>query len=139
VISIEKYNPEEWALVSENIHRGVFHREKPAAWDRISYVLVAYENSIPLGYITIQEMNSDTAYLQFGGAFPRLRHSHRVWLLFEMGLQPLLSQYTKIFFLVENTNKPMLKLAHKSGFLITGVRVHQGNILVEHSLDRKEA
>jgi hypothetical protein len=134
-MNIIRYEPDQWSEVSEKIHRGVFQVEKPKSFDRISFALVAYEYLVPLGYLTCQEMSEKTLYIQFGGAFPKLKHSPRVWMLFETALQPLTQKYEKIFFLVENTNRPMLKLALKSGFLISGVRFHQGKVLVEHALE----
>lgn len=134
VIRIEK---EHWAALSEGAHRIVFKENKPCEMDRIDFALSVEENDDSLiSYVTCRENDRDTVYMQYGGSFPGARgtpKSLHAFLAIVRWFKE--SGYKRVWCLVENTNKAMLKLAMRAGFLITGIRVYKGNVLLEHGLE----
>lgn len=131
---IEKFSCEQWKELSEQAHLICFNEIRPASVDRIDFALMAVdENKIPLSYMTIREVDSETAYLQYGGSFkPGSVHSFRSY---ELMLNRLKEEgYLRLQTYIENTNTTMLKFALKAGWLITGIRTFEGSILTEQTM-----
>lgn len=128
VLRIEK---DDWKTYSESAFTAVFGKLKSSDTERIDYAFLVIEEDKPLVYVTVIELDSETAYWQFGGIFPW--GQGKKWglellrtLLFEQ------AKYTKrVGFRVENTNYPMLKLALNERFQIIGSRFYNGSVLVE--------
>lgn len=125
--------------MSVNAHLAVFTEQWSLDLERIDFALLTVdENDIPLQYVTIREKDSKTAYLQYGGSFPSVKGT----VLSRKSFRAILDEldrtgYERVTFLVENTNKPMLKLALIEDFLITGVRIWDGSVLIEHLKEKK--
>lgn len=103
--------------------------------DRIDYALVCVNGrGIPMAYQTCKELDAESVYIQYGGAFPSNSPINRVET-FRLFLEWYSKKYKRVSFLVENTNRAMLKLALKFDFLIIGVRVFKNYILLEHGLE----
>lgn len=133
IVRIEK---EEWSQLSEKAHKAVFKETKPVDMDRIDFALVCEnEFEIPMTYITCRENDKDTIYFQYGGAFPGTKDTMHSFRAMQMSVRWCKERYKRIHFYVENTNKPMLKMAMKVGFLITGIRNYKNHILIEHLLE----
>lgn len=128
---------EQWALLSEKAHLVVFNENKPVAMERIDYALLAEgEDGLPESYATCREIDAETVYWQYGGSFPGTRGTINSLRNFNGFIRYAKEfGYKRICYYVENTNAPMLKLAAKTGFLITGVRNYKGHVLVEHLLE----
>lgn len=132
---IEKISKEDWELVSEDAHLIAFGKRKPAYFDRIDFALLAKTETQMLGYITCREMDHETLYWQFGGAFPGTKDTVKSWRAYEAFGKWCGDKYKRVTTLIENDNTVMLKMAMKLGYRIIGVRNFQGSILLEHLLE----
>jgi RimJ/RimL family protein N-acetyltransferase len=127
--------PEEWAPMAASAHRAVFGKLLDPAGERYSFVAVAANDAEdPVGYVAVQERGRGQAYLQFGGVFPPGKGLPAVRAFLDF-LRALRENYSEVTCLVENTNAPMLRLAQKVGFLIVGLKISGGSILLEHRLE----
>ena len=134
-LSIDRFTRSEWAQWSEKAHLICFQERKPAEWDRIDFALVVKNEERLLGYVTCREIDHETLYWQFGGAFPGTKETALSYKVHLRLIEACKAHYKRIVFFVENTNTPMLKMALKSGFRIFGTRFHAGSVLVEHVLE----
>jgi hypothetical protein len=141
MIHVDKIDAATWTRTfSENAHRIAFGKLKPHQWDRLDFALVVASGDTPMGYLTCREMDHETIYWQFGGAFPGTKDTVMTW----QGYQAFVSwcalqKYKRITTYIENSNVPMLKMAMKVGFRIHGVRSYQGAILLEHIKELHDA
>ena len=136
--AIKQIGPQLWSQrFSSLAHESAFGEKKN--WDdRIDYALLSInENEEPCGYVTCRELDSKIVRWQYGGMFEPVRDTIYSMKIYEEFINWMRNRYEAISFYVENTNKVMLKFAMKSGFLITGIRNYQGNILLEHLMEFK--
>ena len=133
-------NPAQWKVLAKDAHLIVFNEGRPAGKDRIDYALVAESDSVGIfGYVTARELDEDTVYWQFGGAFPNSKKSKLAVDGYRAFIQWTLEHdYKRICTYIENENTTMLKLAMFHGFRVIGVRNFEGKILLEHVLDFKK-
>ncbi len=131
-----KYEKEEWKKYSENAHLICFKENRSESMDRIDFALFGVSSSgVPCGYITCRELDSETLYWAFGGAFPSVKGtalSYRCYVDFVEYCKP---NYKRILTFIENENVVMIKMAHKIGFRIFGIRNTKEQILLEHLLE----
>lgn len=130
-LKVKKLSPEEWLILSEDAHLIAFNEKRPGDMDRIDYALMVEDEGIPCGYLTARELDKESVYWQYGGAFPGTRSTSRVVLVYEALINWTLERYERITTLVENTNVKYLKLAMHGGFRIIGCRMFGGQVLVE--------
>lgn len=134
---VHRIEGEEWRRIADVAHKAVFGEAKPTAVDhRIEFALLACnERDEILSYVTCREVDVGKLYWGYGGSVPPVRETVQSWrVMNEMLRVCRLDGYTQISFLVENTNRAMLKLALKAGFLITGLRLISGSVMIEHVL-----
>lgn len=137
-IHVEIIGADEWVKeYSENAHLIAFNRTKPASWDRIDYAMLflAKEEGkpdLPVGYVTCREHDHETVYWQYGGAMPDTKGSVVSVQAFKAGLDWAKLHYKRVTLVVENTNRPMLKMAFHTGFTIHGVRTYNNFVMLEH-------
>jgi hypothetical protein len=131
---VERIEARDWATVSEYAHSYAFGARKPASSDRIDFALLVTHEGIPQGYVTVRELDHETVYWQFGGAFPKAERSLKVLKGYRLMIDWTRHRYARIRTFIANDNLTMLKLAMKVGFRINGVRLHEGKVLVEHEL-----
>ncbi len=124
----------EWKDVSKEAHLLSFGKNKEAEEDRFDFVLMGVRDKTPLGFITCREVSSKILYWQWGGVFPLARKSIHVYSLYDAASKLCLETYECIITYIENTNDAMLRLAAKIGFIITGTRFINGQLLVEQTL-----
>lgn len=131
---VEQLQKYEWQTLSERAHLVVFNKTKAASTERIDFALVVEgEDGQMLQYVTCRELDASSLYWQYGGSFPGTKDTILSWRAFQALLRWVKEYgFKRISFYVENTNTPMLKLAMKGGFHITGVRNFQGAVLLEH-------
>lgn len=135
-MKIEKLSPDQWHSFSEHAHKAVFSKLKPAHMDRIDYALLCVDdNATVLGYVTVREHDHETVYWQFGGCLDSARGTLKSFRACQAFVDFQKKVSKRVTFLVENTNAVMLKFAMKLGFKISGVRLFQGSVLVEHLLE----
>lgn len=133
---VVKIDKKDWSQLSEKAHRVVFKENKPSSMDRVDFALLCEDgNGKPLSYVTCRENDNETLYWQYGGVFPDTKNTVYSIKTAQMTLNWCKERYKRVHFYVENTNAPMLKLAQRLGFLITGVRNYHGHILVEHLME----
>lgn len=138
-VTVDKFNRAEWREYSETAHAICFGTHKPADWDRFDFALVVRTAEKLMGYITCREMDAETVYWQFGGAFPETRGTASVWKGYQAFVEFCRGKYKRIGTLIENDNAGMLKMAAKIGFKIVGVRTYAGSVLLEHCLELADA
>lgn len=119
---------------SELAHRIGFGKIKKKETERIDFALMAVDTKKPLGYITCRELDDKTLYWQFGAPFPGTKGTANVFRAYEAGAKYCLKRYNRILTYIGNKNTPMLRLAMQVGFRITGVRIYDDEVLVEHTL-----
>jgi len=129
------YSSEEWALVSEDMHFDVFCEHRPRELNRIDFAVAVWNEAKPIGYVTCTEYDSKSVYMGYGGALKEQQGKHSSIRAYKMILEDLAHNYARANTLIENTNTAMLKLAMSCGFIITGMRVFNGSILLEHSIE----
>lgn len=135
-ISVVKMTREEWSQFSEKAHLIVFNENKPSESDRIDFALVGeMGNHQLLGYVTCREMDAESLYWQYGGAFPRASGTSLSFSAYMRFVWWTKNHYKRVSTLIENNNLVMLKMAMKVGFRIIGVRVYSGHILLEHHME----
>ena len=112
---IEKLKPEDWRYLAEDVHKVVFEERKPMSLDRIDYALLVVDEK-PQAYVTVREIDSESAYFQYGGAFPETKGTAASYECWKTVLGWAQEHYKRINFLVENDNKPMLRMAMSADF-----------------------
>lgn len=130
MINIKRFSKENWALISKEAHAAVFGTVRDSAIERIDFVLVATMDKSPIGYITAREHDSETVYWQFGGVL-MVHRGVSTLKAYMMAIEEMRRSYKRITTCILNTNFTMLKMAMKVGFIINGVKVINGNTLVE--------
>lgn len=141
-VQVLPVSKEEWAVLAADAHKIVFGEVLPEGQAKIDFTLlpIDVEKDEPLGYVTVREIDRKTAYLSFGGAFPSGKGTIKTWLAYSACHQKLKElKYSEALTFIKNNNRAMLKFAAKIGYLITGVRVSEGNVLLEHTLRLSDA
>lgn len=132
---IKRIDPDHWRWLSENTHKAVFAEVRPEHMDRVAFVLLALDDAEPVGYLTVQERDHDTAHLQYGGVFPPERGRPRAVRAWQMALNYLMERYKQATMFVANDNRAMLKLGLALGFKVVGMRLGQTQLLLEHRIE----
>lgn len=136
-IEVEQISKEDWRLMGEHAHRSTFAEKREAKDERIDFALIAVlkKSNLILGYVTCREVDSETVYWQYGGSFHDVRASIHNFKAYCLMLDYCAERYKRMSTLIENTNRPMLKMAAKAGLLIVGVRNFKGKVLLEHGIE----
>lgn len=132
---VERIEKEDWVELSESAHRAVFSESRSRHADRIDYALLAINVGVLQGYCTVRELDSESVYWQYGGAFPTSEKSLRAVAAYKAFVNYTKERYSRVTTLVENTNVAYLKLAMHFGFRIIGCRLFHGQIFVELLLE----
>jgi hypothetical protein len=139
---IHQLHKSQWdELYAKNAHECVFEEPHDPESSRADYALLVVRPDLdqPVIYVTIKELTSKTAAIEYGGSFPAHRGSPLTYRAYEAVIDFMKEKYQQVHMLIRNDNRPMLKFALKSGFMITGVSVGAGNaLLTEHTLDFKK-
>ena len=100
------------------------------------YVLAVFsDNGVIVGYISIDELDGESAYLPYGGMFVNAHGTGKATDAFGLCLGYLKNNYKRVGFLTKTTNKKMINLGHKMGFEIVGMRMEHGVPCVEMLLE----
>ncbi len=134
-IEVVELHPKDWEQLSEKAHLAAFNTHKPKELDRIDFALIVQNEKDIMGYLTCREHDAETIYWQFGGALPGTRDSSLTFAGYKAFVEYCRKKYKRITTLIENNNYVMLKMAMKVGFQIVGVRMFNGNVLLEHLLE----
>lgn len=137
MISVKVLLPHQWKEMAENAHVAVFDETWDKNLERITFALLMVDKEDQIiSYATAQEIDKETVYLQYGGAFPKFRGSPVVYKSFCEMVDFLKKSYKTIRTYVENVNYPMLKFYMKNNFLVTGVRYFKEFTLLENCYER---
>lgn len=136
-IQVEQLFPDEWRSISESAHLAMFDEKRSSSMDRIDYALVLKDEKGLCGYCTCRELDDESVYWQYGGAFPGTHGTSKAVEVYMILVEWAHEKYKRITTLVENENVRYLKLAMHAGFRIIGCRNFGGKILVELLNERK--
>lgn len=131
MINVERIEKDQWREMSSDAHRAVFSEIRDAESERIDFALLAIEDGKLYGYCTVRELDSESVYWQYGGAFPSSEKSIRAVKSYDCFVGYCKARYRRVSTLVANGNIRYLKLAMSRGFRIIGVRTFKGEIFVE--------
>lgn len=125
----------DWEKYSADAHMVCFGEVRPAGMNRIDFALTTLEDDVPLTYMTCREVDSESVYMQYGGAFPSAKGTVKSFIGYAMMIADLGLRYKRATTLISNKNHTMLKFAMKVGMEIIGVRLFNGEIFVEHMIE----
>lgn len=130
-VDLVYYSSKEWEMLARDAHASVFNEERPSEMNRIDGALLSHVGDLPYGYITLRELDSETVYIQYGGAFEPAKTKVFTYSIYSKMIDSLLSKYKQISTLIKNENVSMLKLAMKKGFRVIGVRMFKSEVYCE--------
>ena len=136
---VAKLSSAEWAQYSEQAHLICFNEIRPEKMNRIDFALTTVLDSVPQTYMTCREIDEETIYLQYGGAFPSAKGTTKSFTGYVEMLLELSQSYKRATTLIENKNTAMIRFAMKVGFEIIGIRTFDGKIYLEHLLNFGES
>ena len=132
---IDKY---KWASLAKNAHLICFDEIRDPMMDRIDFALINERNDNPLNYCTVRELDSESVYWQYGGAFPNSKGTGESYYSYKRNAAWCFDEgYLRVTTYIENTNLAMLKIALKVGFLVIGTRTFKGHVMLELLLERE--
>lgn len=124
-MDIEKISISEWKSKYMNMfYYKTFNEFRNELDEKSDFILIAFHNNSPVGFVTCLELDNETIYWQFGGAFDEIKRSYMVSEKYKGFIEYIKNNYKnykRITTKIENTNFSMIKLAMKYGFLINGV------------------
>jgi hypothetical protein len=123
---LETLSPVGWRELSKNAHLATFGVDRDPDQDRVNYALLVHNDKVPCSYATIIELDSKTAYMQHGGAFPSVAKTVHTVKSYVMMTDYLKSRYDIVSTKIQNKNLPMLKLALAAGLEINGLEISEG-------------
>lgn len=126
---------DQWNALAENAHLTCFKEERPAHLNTFDFAVMVEENDVPLAYATCIELDSESVYMQHGGAFPSAAKSAKAYLAYKSILNFLRGTHKRASTRIRNTNLPMLKMALKEGFIINGIDYYEDNQVYLHLLN----
>ncbi len=136
-MKLEVYNSDQWKFHAENAHMAVFGEVRPAEMNRIDFALLTHKDNLPIAFCTCRELDDESVYMQYGGAFKP--GSPSSFISYSMFIGTLKENYNRVTTLIQNTNIVMLKFAMKVGFRIIGIRNFNNEIFCELLLDFKRS
>lgn len=134
MVELVLLSAKEWAKFSQNAHLICFDEMRDPSLDRIDFALLTTKNKTPLNYCTVKELDAESCYWQYGGAFPSSKGSLHSYKSYKRNADYCLQKYKRITTYIQNTNIPMIRIALKVGFKIVGTRVFKGDVFIEFLL-----
>lgn len=142
MVNIHQIPRDQWVgNFSESAHIEVFNEYRPRELERIDYALLATSAAKDdiVGYVTVRELDNESAYWQFGGAVENMRSTPLVVAAYRGFIGKMKETgYKRVSTLVENQNVRYLRLAMAHGFRVIGTRATQGKVYVELGLGLEE-
>jgi len=130
-VNLRKLSLEEWNEMSKDAHLLCFSEERNPEMNRCNFaLLITDEKDVPVAYSTIVELDSLSAYMQHGGAFPEFQGTTKVARAYHLMLAYLKEHYLKITTRIKNTNIAMLKLALSADLLVSGIDYVTGDLFL---------
>jgi len=136
---VKKISGDEWRLMAASAHLVCFNEKIEPDFNNIDFALLNVRGDAPLNYCTVRELDKESCYWQYGGAFPSSKGTVQSYLSYKRNAEWCLANgYKRVTTYIENTNLPMIKIALKVGFKIIGTRMFKGSVLVEFLLEKVE-
>jgi hypothetical protein len=124
---VERLSKDEWMGEAIKCHTDLFSDEGLDESLNLNFAVVLKdENNVINHYLTVQEIDSETAHIPYGGSLAQWRNLGRGPEGFIMMLNELKRNYKRATFWTKFTNRPMIMLALKVGFQIIGTREAHG-------------
>lgn len=137
-LDVKRIEKDEWYAMAGSAHEIVFQETWSADKERIDYTLLTVDpKNVLVQYATIKEVDSESAYIQYGGSFPHYKGTATALHSFKAMLDYLFKRYKRVSFLTQNKNFPMLKFAIHEKFYIVGARMFNGGLYLEHLRERE--
>lgn len=130
-----RFSPQEWKKLAHNAHLTCFNELRDPSFDRIAFALLTVRDGTPLNYCTVKELDAESCYWQYGGAFPSSEGTIQSFRSYKRNAEYCLTQYKRITTYIQNINVVMIKIALKVGFVIVGTRNFKGEVFVEFLLE----
>ena len=133
---LHKVDIEAWNDIAEKAYLSVFNSDRPTAMNTFDYALfVTDDDDKPVCYTTCLEFDSESIYMQHGGAFPEAQKTVKTARGYHLMIAFLREHYKQATTRILNINRPMLRLADSAGFVINGVDVH-GEAIYLHLINK---
>jgi hypothetical protein len=136
---IEKISSEQWQRTHEQTaHQKCFGETLPQGYDRIDFALLVFDvkTSIPVAYVTCQELDADTCYLKYGGVFPEVQGTFNSFPIYKEMINYLSVGYKYLTTFIENKNTVYLKMALSVGFIPCGMKNLKSETYLEFIKER---
>lgn len=135
---VKEITHETFNLEFPTLQDEVFGKQVEEHFKHFDSALVVYVEDRVVSYATTKKLSSDLVFLEMGGAAPSFKGTSYVPRSFLGMVEHLFETYKEITMSVRNNNFPMLRLALKLGFLITGTQLsNDGQLMLLHSLGRE--
>lgn len=116
----------------------VFEKGVAEIFNTFDRAFVILNNDDVVSYSTVKILSNSVVFLEMGGAAPKYKNTAYVAKSFLYLVEHLFKTFKEITMSVRNNNFPMIKLAAKLGFLITGTQLsNDGQLMLLYSLERK--
>lgn len=123
-MNLKRLSLEEWNVLSREAHMAVFREERDPSLNTFDFaLLVTDENDKPIAYSTVVLLDTKTAYMQHGGAFPESLGTIKVARAYHLMMTYIKESHLRISTRVRNINVPMLKLALSAGMIVNGIDI----------------
>jgi hypothetical protein len=131
-IAVNRLQPDEWKVLAEKAHLVVFNEKREAEINRIDFALLCLLDGTLQTYVTVKEMDAESLYWQYGGAFPTAKKSLVAFRCFQKLIEYCFDEgYKRISLYVKNDNFSMLKFVMSHTFTIVGMRTIAGDTFLE--------
>jgi len=123
-VTLRRLTLDEFKSLSEDAHMVVFNQVRPRHKNTFDFALVVEDESgTPLSYATCIDFDSDSVYMQHGGAFPSAAKNVKTVRSYHTMINHLRENYKRASTIINAQNLPMIKLAWSAGFVIHGADV----------------
>lgn len=113
---------EEWKIVAGLVHKEVFGTEFEEEYLSYDLAILVKKDGENLCYGTLEELDKETAHINFGGIFNKFKTQKFGYIGFHEMVIKLKNNYKRIGFSTKTKNLSMIKLGINEGFEIVGIR-----------------
>lgn len=115
---------DEFKSIAEEAHMVCFNQLRPREKNTFDFALVVEdEDGTPLSYATCINFDTESVYMQHGGAFPSAAKSAKTVRSYHTMINHLRESYSRASTVINAQNISMIKLAWSAGFQIHGADV----------------
>jgi hypothetical protein len=115
--------------MAEKAHAVCFNENRPKEMNTFDFALLATDkDDNAIAYATCIEIDSESVYMQHGGAFPNAKKSMKAVNAYHRFIAFLREKFKRASTRIQNINIPMLKLAFSAGFIVNGCDCHGDEI-----------